>query len=71
MASSDSCPKCSGKMQEGFICDQSHGGRLVSTWVEGAPERSRWTGIKLAGHKTLETRTFRCGKCGFLESYAK
>lgn len=65
------CPKCSGKMQEGFICDHSHGFRLVSTWVEGAPEKSVWTGVKLKGRKTIEARTFRCDKCGFLEAYAK
>jgi predicted nucleic-acid-binding Zn-ribbon protein len=65
------CPKCSGKMQEGFIYDQSDAIRLVSKWVEGVPEKSIWTGLKLKGRKTIETRTFRCDKCGFLESYAK
>ena len=65
------CPKCSGRMQEGFIYDQSDAIRLVSKWVEGVPEKSVWTGVKLKGRKTIETRTFRCDKCGFLESYAK
>ena len=65
------CPKCSGKMHEGFICDQSYGTRLVSTWVEGVPERSLLMGLKLKGRRTIETRTFRCDKCGYLETYAK
>ena len=61
------CPKCSGKMQEGFIYDQSDAIRLVSKWVEGVPEKSVWTGIKLKGRRTIQTQTFRCDKCGFLE----
>ena len=65
------CPKCSGKMEEGFIYDQFDAIRLVSKWVEGVPEKSMWTGVKIKGRKTIETRTFRCDKCGFLESYAK
>ncbi len=37
------CPKCDGPMVQGFIVDHHAGGkRLVSTWVEGAPEKSRW-----------------------------
>jgi hypothetical protein len=65
------CPKCSGKMEEGFIYDQFDAIRLVSKWVEGVPEKSIWTGVKIKGRKTIETQTFRCDKCGFLESYAK
>jgi len=57
------CPKCSGKMHDAL--------RLVSKWVEGVPEKSVWTGVKIKGRKTIETQTFRCDKCGFLESYAK
>jgi DNA-directed RNA polymerase subunit RPC12/RpoP len=65
------CPKCSGKMQEGFIYDQAYGASLVSRWVQGPPEKSLLSGVKLKGRKMIETRTFRCDKCGFLESYAK
>lgn len=65
------CPKCSGKMQEGFMLDRQDALRQVSTWVEGTPEKSLWTGIRLKGRRTIDTCTFRCDKCGFLESYAK
>jgi DNA gyrase inhibitor GyrI len=65
------CPKCSGKMQQGFIIDRLDAVRQVSTWVEGSPEKSFWMGLSLKGRKTIETQTFRCDKCGFLESYAK
>jgi hypothetical protein len=64
------CPKCNGNMQEGFIYDQAYGASLVSRWVQGPPERSLLTGLKLKGRRMIETRTFRCDKCGFLESYA-
>src|SRR5262245_31417507 len=37
------CPKCNGEMVQGFIFDYHAGGkRLVSNWVEGAPEKSWW-----------------------------
>jgi hypothetical protein len=59
-------------MQQGFIIDRfDHAARQISTWVEGSPEKTFWTGISLKGRKTIDTRTFRCEKCGFLESYAK
>ena len=62
--------KCGAKMEEGFILDNAHGGRLQSEWVEGEPERSVWTGIKLKGREHLPVTTFRCSRCGYLESYA-
>jgi hypothetical protein len=37
------CPKCNSEMVQGFIVDFHAGGqRLVSNWVEGAPEKSFW-----------------------------
>jgi hypothetical protein len=72
MARSDPCPKCSGRMQEGFIVDRlDNAARQISTWVEGSPEKSFWTGLSLKGRTTIEIETYRCHKCGFLESYAK
>ena len=71
MARSRTCPKCQGSMSEGFLLDQTYGSRGVSSWVEGAPEKSIWVGVKLHGRKPIEIATWRCGSCGFLESYAK
>ena len=70
MVQSRQCPKCSGSMAEGFVVDASHGTMGVSNWVEGAPERSVWTGVKLGGRRRSEIATWRCGRCGFLEHYA-
>ena len=70
MARSRTCPKCQSSMSEGFIIDHTESGRSVSAWVEGVPERSLWTGVKLRGKKPLDIVTWRCGSCGYLENYA-
>jgi hypothetical protein len=57
-------------MAEGFVVDATHGGAAVSGWVEGAPEKSVWTGLKLSGKARSEIATWRCNRCGFLEHYA-
>jgi hypothetical protein len=57
-------------MVEGFTLDRAHGGAAVSSWIEGAPERSVWTGVRLGGRAQSTIATWRCGRCGFLESYA-
>ena len=68
---SSECPKCRGRMQEGFIKDDTHGGVHVSSWIEGPPEKSFWVGTKTSGKKIMPLVSFRCAKCGFVESYAK
>jgi hypothetical protein len=70
MAPSKQCPKCSGSMAEGFVVDVAHGAVAVSSWVEGAPEKSVWTGVKVGGRPRSEIATWRCRSCGFLEHYA-
>ena len=57
-------------MSQGFQVDQTHGGTAVPTWVEGAPQRSVWTGVRLTGKPRIEIESWRCGRCGFLEQYA-
>jgi hypothetical protein len=57
-------------MAEGFIVDVSHGTMTVTSWVEGAPEKSVWTGLKLSGRGRSDIATWRCNRCGFLEQYA-
>ena len=63
------CPKCRSRMQPGYLLDRGPHGRLVSAWVEGEPSRSFWTGLTLPPRRH-ETRTWRCTRCGYLESYA-
>ena len=65
------CPKCSGEMAQGFIADAvQHAAQRVSSWVEGAPEKSFWSGTKVPSGM-IPIGTFRCSTCGFLESYAR
>ncbi|MEW6208442.1 MAG: PF20097 family protein [Acidobacteriota bacterium] len=64
------CPKCDTRMEEGFILDKAHGTQLPSQWVGGEPEKSFWFGTKTAGKEIIRVRTYRCRKCGYLESYA-
>ena len=65
-----SCQKCQSSMKQGFVIDHTYGSRGVSTWIEGAPEKSVWVGVKLSGKKAFEVQTWRCPRCGFLENYA-
>jgi predicted nucleic-acid-binding Zn-ribbon protein len=63
-----SCPKCGGSFTEGFVVDETYGAHGVSAWVEGAPVKRFWAGIKVP--EKIEIRTYRCNRCGYLESYA-
>ena len=64
------CAKCGGRMEPGYMLEYTqHSSYRVSQWVQGAPERGFW-GIKLRGRKRLAMETFRCQRCGYLESYA-
>lgn len=74
---SDICPKCEGQMLEGFIMDRAHGGgQLVSRWVAGIPESKSFLGFKVShlinviGKVQYPIQSFRCSRCGYLESYA-
>ncbi|MEZ0244546.1 MAG: hypothetical protein ACAH11_14320 [Sphingomonas sp.] len=58
-------------MTQGLILDTNQSGaHAVSSWIEGAPDRG-WLGLKLRGRTKYEILTWRCGRCGFLEGYAK
>ena len=64
------CPRCSGTMEPGYVIDEGYGTRSVANWVAGEPERSIWTGLKLRGKSKVAVTTYRCRRCGYLESYA-
>jgi hypothetical protein len=57
-------------MAEGFLIDESYGTRAVAKWYEGPPVKSMWTGLKIRGRTNYPVVTWRCGRCGYLESYA-
>ena len=67
---SKSCPKCGGRMEQGFLLEQRDGNMKDSTeWVEGAPQK-KWYGLAVRGKRKLVIESWRCGRCGYLESYA-
>ena len=57
-------------MERGFIIDEGYGKRTVPRWVLGEAEVSAWTGLKIRGKDKLDVTTYRCRRCGYLESYA-
>ena len=69
--SSERCPKCGRGMEQGFVLDNSHGTRIVSQWVAGAPLKSFWLGTKVPNDKLLPIGAYRCSSCGYLELYAR
>ncbi|MBS1790809.1 MAG: hypothetical protein JST85_24040 [Acidobacteria bacterium] len=71
MASSNpTCPKCKAAMEEGFLIDRGDSNSSnVPTWVGGLPDK-RWWGLKTSDKEKLQVITFRCIRCGYLESYA-
>ena len=66
----NACPKCQARMEEGYIIDNTYGGRVVSTWIAGAPEKSYWTGLRVKQRRAHSTESWRCTACGYLETYA-
>lgn len=57
-------------MEVGVLIDNNQGSYARTTWVSGMPDYSVWMGLKLKGHTRLESVTYRCTRCGYLESYA-
>jgi hypothetical protein len=58
-------------MEPGFVLDRGHHSAPgEQRWVEGEPERSFWQGLKTKGREIYAVTTFRCERCGYLESYA-
>jgi hypothetical protein len=72
-AEANRCLKCNGEMVQGFIFESQGPGRMVSTWVEGAPKKKKifWKIFWVPADKCVPVGTFRCSACGFLESYAR
>ena len=59
-------------MAQGFVMDKGIPGGSVSApeWADGVPKPCFWTGLSMGGRERHEVATFRCPKCGYLESYA-
>jgi len=57
-------------METGFTVDTTLGSYLPTIWVEGEPERSFRTLIKIRDKTRRRVNSYRCADCGFLELYA-
>ena len=64
------CPKCQGSMSEGVIAEKGDAQWLVASFLPGAPQVSRWFGLKVRKQDLLPISAWRCARCGYLESYA-
>jgi hypothetical protein len=67
MADNLTCPKCAGTMEPGAIPDM---GFRPITWQRNSG-KGFLGGLKHWGVKRVEIATYRCIKCGYLESYAR
>lgn len=63
------CPKCGSPMTTGYILDKGQA-FFQAEWIEGEPEKSRWTGLKVKDRRRFPLTADRCERCGFLEFYA-
>ena len=70
------CPKCQGRMEEGWIMDSSGGAPVQTQWVQGGVERKpilwgTFDEIVLQGKTRKPLTAYRCVECGFVELYAE
>jgi hypothetical protein len=72
MAEAIKCERCGGTMEEGFVLDRAHYSMpTTQQWVEGEPKHSFWSGLETDGKRQFKVATYRCDKCGRLESFAR
>lgn len=71
MRTPTSCAKCGGSLSAGFIVDQGDSGMAdISKWQDGEPRKAWYGGLKLPKGEQIKVSTYRCDRCGYLESYA-
>jgi len=58
-------------MEPGFVVDHAHGAVAKSEWASGEPRYSKWSGMRMKGRQLYDVVTYRCMRCGRLESYAQ
>ena len=75
--SANHCIKCGEPMVVGYVAENPTPLDLTvpSVWVVGQPEDRRFLGTSLGksteGKATFPISGFRCGKCGYLELFAR
>jgi hypothetical protein len=57
-------------MEGGFVLDLTDSAKAQAAWVEGEPERSRWTGLKLKDRRQIPIYAWRCPRCSVLRLFA-
>jgi hypothetical protein len=57
-------------MEPGFLVDHGHAAVYPAAWIAGVAQWSKWLGLRLKGKTKLPVTTFRCQRCGRLESFA-
>ena len=63
------CTKCNGRMEQGFLLDNTSGGIANAEWASGEAKRSKWMGVRMKGRRKLEITAYRCIDCGHIELY--
>jgi len=66
------CMRCHSPMEKGFLADASHGGVYQARWCRGEASPN-WFGAEVKMQQfesAVTTVSYRCPKCGLLESYA-
>ena len=65
------CPRCNGSLEPGYLLDEGYAKRGPIKWIEGPPTFGMWGGLRLGGRRRIDVATYRCDRCGYLESYAE
>ena len=67
------CLRCKTAMIAGFLAGSPSNSVVVTSWVEGTPQRPHGFALDVVQVKPSEcvpVRTFRCPSCGYIESNA-
>ncbi|HEU0014926.1 MAG TPA: PF20097 family protein [Longimicrobium sp.] len=64
------CPDCTVPLEGGFLLEHNQSMYRAVTWVEGPPEKSFWSGLKLKGRRRLKVYAWRCPRCTQVRLYA-
>jgi hypothetical protein len=57
-------------MEPGFIVDEGYGTRTASRWFRGEAQYGFFGSLKVRRKEGVDVDTYRCTRCGYLESYA-
>ena len=66
------CLKCTADMKRGYVLEYGDGNvGSASKWIAGPPEKSFLFGVNVKDREQYPIESFRCVRCGYLESYAR